>query len=146
MNDNVKKWVEELRSGEHAQAQNKLKARVDSGPDAPVGFCCLGVACDLYGRETGLGKWVEEEDGTFMFVSVGDEVMFSNQEEFLPLPVMRWLGISENDGAFKKEVMIDDCSTHGSLVSLNDHSYTFEQIADVIELEPEGLFKEVKQS
>lgn len=142
MYDSVKKWVEALRSGEYVQTQNKLKARVDSGPDAPVGFCCLGVACEMYAKETGLGKWMEEEDGTFVFVSDGEEVKFSSQNEFLPLPVMKWLGISENDGGFKDTLPTGEFEGFCSLVSLNDHNFTFEQIADAIELEPTGLFKE----
>lgn len=37
------KWIEALRSGEYKQTQHKLKDN--------IGFCCLGVLCDLQGAD-----------------------------------------------------------------------------------------------
>lgn len=44
-----KKWVKALRSGNYKQAIGSLQ-RVKAHPEereAKLGFCCLGVACDL---------------------------------------------------------------------------------------------------
>lgn len=38
--ENIKKWVKALRSGEYNQNKGKLQNE--------DGFCCLGVACDLF--------------------------------------------------------------------------------------------------
>jgi hypothetical protein len=52
----AKKWVKALRSGKYRQVQNVLK-----GPDGSkhVGFCCLGVYCDIYDKT----KWKKDSDG-----------------------------------------------------------------------------------
>ena len=60
--------IEAMTSGESTQARGSL--RYDDG------FCCLGVACDIYQKKTGNGQWVEinREDGhTSWAFDVGDE-------------------------------------------------------------------------
>ena len=56
MNENAKKWVAALRSGEYKQGQYNLRSDQDH-------FYCLGVACDLYdsnkmGTHGNRGYWV----------------------------------------------------------------------------------------
>lgn len=43
-----KKWIEALESGEYEQVDGTLKGQM---PDGSVGFCCLGVYCDLIGKD-----------------------------------------------------------------------------------------------
>ena len=43
------KWVSALRSGEYKQGKEGLRIYNE--------FCCLGVLCDLYIKETGVGFW-----------------------------------------------------------------------------------------
>lgn len=43
------RWLEALESGKYPQASHKLRT--------PLGFCCLGVACDI----SGLGEWVDPQ-------------------------------------------------------------------------------------
>jgi hypothetical protein len=50
-------------------------------------FCCLGVLCDLYGKEIGV-EWVDPEDGHSFFMEAW---------AYLPKPVMEWAGLSEPD-------------------------------------------------
>ena len=45
MNENAKKWVKALRSGEFEQGTGYLR-KGDK-------FCCLGVACAVYQDEVG---------------------------------------------------------------------------------------------
>lgn len=109
MNDNAKKWVKALRSGEYKQTQMALRDR--------NGFCCLGVACDLYARENSL-------DGD---ISHGSYLSGAFE------PVRKWLGLSHATGLYDNGVLVSD----------NDHGKTFDEIADIIEAEPNGLFKEI---
>ena len=60
MNTQIKQqWVTALRSGEYTQARWNLQTE--------QGFCCLGVLCDLYAKETGT-EWevsTTEDDEPF---------------------------------------------------------------------------------
>lgn len=108
MNSNAKKWVTALRSGKYKQGQSYLRTGNR--------FCCLGVACDLFGKDKNI-EW--------------DEEIFLTAYDVLPYVVMEWLGLNKESGSYNS----------GSLVSLNDdQERTFKQIADIIESEPEGLF------
>ena len=78
------------------------------------GFCCLGVACDI----SGLGEW---DDGGYL-----------GERGSLPDQVMDWLGLEDAAGGY----------IASSLSNLNDVGVTFEAIADMIEMEPDGLLKE----
>ena len=51
--ENIRKWVEALRSGDFPQTTSTL---ADSD-----GYCCLGVACDI----SGLGRWGDDLDGDY---------------------------------------------------------------------------------
>lgn len=113
MNENATKWVEVLRSGEYKQA--RLSLRVGDR------FCCLGVLCDLYRKETGDGEWVDDD---FM---LGDRSSTCHP----PGKVSRWVGLTVSYAGFGES---------DALTDRNDNGTTFAQIADIIESEPEGLF------
>jgi hypothetical protein len=115
MNDNSRKWIEALRSGEFEQVRGALRKR--------DGYCCLGVACEVYRREHPNGpQWF----GYY----------FDHRDDELPKRVQRWLGLRSSTGWR---------SNGPSLVSLNDrHRLSFSEIADYIESEPPGLFTERK--
>ena len=109
MNEQVKqKWLSSLRSGDYQQTQ--LKLHTDDG------FCCLGVLCDLYGKEHNV-EWdlVEDEDHSYY--------MFQDYPSFLPLPVVEWAGVESHYPGIPGT----------SLVTLNDNGSTFNEIADLIE-------------
>ena len=105
----VEQWIAALRSGKYAQTRNVLKDE--------VGYCCLGVACDI----SGLGKW----DG--FHYSIGSE----HRAGELPTLVRDALGLRACNGSFRE----------GCLTNLNDSGKTFAEIADIIESRPKGLFK-----
>ena len=106
MNQQVKqKWLSALRSGDYKQTQDHL--RINDR------FCCLGVLCDLYGKEHNV-EWNLVKDGTYSFQDNG---------AILPFPVVEWAGV----GSRVPEI----CDT--SLVELNDDGSTFNEIADLIE-------------
>lgn len=80
------------------------------------GFCCLGVACDV----SGLDQWKP----------CGSNFKYFGDDCALPDPVRDYYGFANNVGQYED----------GSLMSHNDNDWlNFEEIAQVIEDEPEGL-------
>lgn len=122
LNANAKLWVKALRSGKYKQAKEVLSDR--------KGYCCLGVACEVYQKKVG--------DLVIDRLSVGSVegkkvkcVSYDNEKYTLPDKVRKWLGLSENDGCYEAD----------SLVGHNDkQDFNFKQIARVIESMPDGLF------
>ena len=133
LNANAQKWVDALRSGKYTQTRGALRSDEGNNPK----FCCLGVACDLYAKETSMdGWWRKSKNGEFplyKFVSG-----CSSSEDALPILVAEWLGLKTVEGAF----IPDHTGLRlGSLIALNDDlRLDFAQIADIIESQPEGLF------
>lgn len=74
-------WVEALRSGEYSQNRGSLR-KGDR-------FCCLGVANDVYRRETGEGIW-DAPDSLF---SCGFHVGTEASGVGLHRQVVEWLGL-----------------------------------------------------
>lgn len=131
--DVLRTWVDALRSGEYLQTTGKLH---DS-----VGYCCLGVACELAPNTT----WGPGYEDTFMAVSADG----LTSEYVLPIPVMNWLGVSGESpevpwsAAYSilpelcDQLVADHVLDHRRLMvplsALNDNGATFAQIADIIE-------------
>lgn len=116
MNENAKKWVAALRSGEYRQTAGNL--RVSDG------YCCLGVACEI----SGLGRWVEGES-VYAYEIDGFEIEFVR----LPRPVREWLGLRSSTGEFGSKSLERYGSDVRELTSINDGGATFAEIADIIE-------------
>ena len=121
MNDNAKKWVAALRSGEYQQGQFNLR----TGDK----FCCLGVACDVYIKE-GNNLLVEQEGIAFAF---------GKEYGVLPAPVQKWLGLKNHNGQYGFE-RTQCLSHHNDVLQLS-----FAQIADFIEAN-KTLFEKEFQS
>jgi hypothetical protein len=116
------KWLADLRSGKFPQTTGVLR----NGN----GYCCLGVLCDLYSRDTGVEWW---DTGCGGFAMHG-------ADSVLPYAVEQWAGLTHEHGGYvavsksydEGENTIVDHSL--SLTELNDSwEYDFKQIADVIE-------------
>lgn len=114
--DKMKLLVAALRSGEYMQGRDTLRYGDN--------FCCLGVACEVYRKETGEGKWEKDEDYTPF--RVGEE----RQTADLPLAVRDWFGFSLRNPQTEEE----------TLIRLNDtENQSFAAIADFIEKNWEAL-------
>lgn len=107
-----KLWVEALRSGKFAQAKECLRDK--------HGYCCLGVACELFRVHEGYGEW----DGEAFLENTGD----------MPEDVRVWLGLRSTNGAMGERAE--------TLASRNDSGMPFAVIADIIESAPPLLFVE----
>lgn len=121
----VKKWLRALRSGKYAQTRGTLKA--------DDGYCCLGVACDVYRKETGEGEWQDAGQSAgeparrrYAFVLPDDR-----DEGTLPTKVAKWFGLRTVDGGYKYNRGVSESTT---LVSRNDDDRAgFAEIANIIE-------------
>jgi hypothetical protein len=127
MNSQVKeKWVNALRSGEYQQGAGKLRNS--------DGFCCLGVLCDLYSQEPFTKGWVFHGDKENALPQ--DYWKFDGEKEWLPKSVMEWAGLSKNNPVVDVYWEDDEgyCGNFDECISeLNDASYSFTQLADIIE-------------
>lgn len=120
MNDNAKKWVAALRSGDYEQCRSVLHVKDD-------GYCCLGVACDLYCKEV---EDISQDPAN----GHDDSVFYADQREFLPNVVMLWLGLNNSSGRW------NDNNGAASLAAVNDEGAGFNEIANIIESKEEDLF------
>lgn len=118
---NRKTWLKALKSGKYKKAKGQLRKEFKDG----TGYCCLGVACELYRKAIG-GEW---EQNTSFSDRFGD-----NEYGVLPSDVKAWLGLNRREGncensvacGKKKEFKID-------LVGINDNSRGFGKIIKVLE-------------
>jgi len=116
MNQDVKKkWVELLRSGKYSQGKSCLR----NGNS----FCCLGVLCDLYHKETNNGFWDKDDDTYRFYISDSKE---AKSYAILPLTVQKWAGLDAGNPCFS-------CEPDDNCGYLNDNGKNFLQIADMIE-------------
>jgi hypothetical protein len=112
MNDNMKMVLKALRSGEYKQTREALQ---DGG-----GYCCLGVMCAVFEKETGETIRRGPKTGQILGGNLFDQ-----------RGVQEWVGLVDSEG---------DSDGERTLAELNDgEGYTFSQIADFIESEPQGL-------
>lgn len=120
LNPNAQKWVQALRYGEYKQATGALQKA--------EGYCCLGVAADLYENHTG-DMLPRRDDKLFDGNDINDELAG-------PFDVVReWLGLRTGSGAFSEYN-----GDYDTLIGLNDAGAAFEDIARIIEEKPNGLF------
>jgi len=129
MNNNAKKWLRALRSGEYKQEAGGLHSIDQEGTST---FCCLGVACDLYLLEVG--------DLTTRIHQRG-QVAYGEEYSYLPRQVAEWLGLWSYDGTFldPENILLPE---ERSLADLNDNGATFREIAETIERKEGSLFYE----
>lgn len=131
MNDNAKKVVEVLKSGEYQQTTGQLR-------NGNL-FCCLGVMCDQFAKDNADegAHWRTDSDNgiesTFFVPSIHSALI---DDASLPLQVREWMGLRTSTGEFT-----DDSGQITRLSDLNDSAkLTFKEIARIMEQEPKGLF------
>lgn len=108
MNQNMKRWLAELRSGNWKQGFGALCQKQDDGEH----YCCLGMVCELAKDELHLQK-IPAPDNRFAY---------SGSKNYLPVSVYAWLGLGPDMESIVSEAM-----------RLNDYKNPFSVIADHIE-------------
>jgi len=118
INKHARRWIKWLRSGRYPQTKYHLHD--------DWGFCCQGVACDLFHKELGLEKDVSHlnEDYTPNEVFV----YYDRSSTTWPAILRNHLGISLEGST--------------SLQEMNDREDSFEKIADALEQNPEHFFEQ----
>jgi hypothetical protein len=102
----AQKWVDALRSGKYKQGHMELHNKKDNT------FCCLGVLDDLY-PELNLSGCSDSDLLNF-----------------------RKCGLKDSVGLIQPGFRIDDEYQETiTLAYLNDNSFTFDEIADIIQIE-----------
>jgi hypothetical protein len=127
---NRKVWVNALRSGKYQQTIEFLG--IDLKLDGKISHCCLGVGAEICGLNKGI---LNEITGVIQYGQ--------GEEETAPEVFMNAVGLRTSEGSFAFPIDNDFLYCH-SLVDYNDNGLTFDQIADIIEYEPTGLFEEAE--
>lgn len=149
INANAQLLADTLKSGAYKQGSGALRTSY-ARPDPKIqlleqGYCCLGVACDLFRKETGIGFWKQVNSNKPAPYSLPPELYWTSNWQFvtpdggayqsyLPPLVQQWLGFETEKGYFNSPNRL------ASLVAMNDRGQSFEDIAAAIESEPGGLF------
>jgi hypothetical protein len=124
------RWLAALRSGEYVQGHEALRAfscpPFGGAEDVTEVYCCLGVLCDLAARD-GVVEW----DGIDVHYTDPQRGREHWENNVLPLPVMVWAGLAEDNPRVACEV---GGYTSANLATLNDsHGLDFSELADCIE-------------
>lgn len=150
--DHKRMWIEALRSGTYPQTTRNLRD--------DVGFCCLGVMCDLARKEDeSNGRWRlhSDEDGQLKHFYTFEGPR-ADGTTLPPFNVSRWFfGLNDLDSLdpdnydqidfvvnpliYSETALIEAASFFDSdsgkwwtpIAALNDNGYTFDQIADLVE-------------
>lgn len=110
--ERVELLAQALESGEFRQGTGALRKLRAVGVHE-FSYCCLGVACEVFKKETGEGKWAYES-------SFQVDGYKSSME--LPLSVQEWYGFASSDPTLTV--------AGASAISLNDIvGATFGEIA-----------------
>jgi hypothetical protein len=113
--------VEALQSGEYKQCSFALCTEY---PGEDKGYCCLGVACDVYQKHV----------GDLVIEKLGHKYMFDDHLHDMPPKVQEWYGFSTGSGMFPDSIKLNgSIQQYMSLIGLNDHGVPFDEIATVIE-------------
>lgn len=145
MNQDLKnKWVAALRSGQFAQTVGTLQRdqpgefelRDTRGETikvstvvAPVGYCCLGVLCEVIRQEApDLFSWESSQDGNGVALFEGWEPV---DEWSTPYSPTQFVSELESMGHLPGIEIQDEVV--GDLIKMNDYGESFDAIADAIE-------------
>ena len=125
LKENRAKWVKALRSGKYKQGDTVLFNRKEKS------YCCLGVLCVTAGLKPVKTK-IDKETVD----------MFEGTWAVAPPRAMDFVGLVSAGGAFQDVSKAYGQDFTNALWQLNDIAkLSFEEIADIIEAEPKGLFK-----
>lgn len=114
------KWIKALKSGEYKKTESFL--RTDKG------YCCLGVLCDLYHKETGKGEWEKHHYDFGNYYKFKTDNPSEKDSKLLPFDVVRWAGLPDQVG-----VPLNGYGEKDIISALNDAGFSFNQLTKVIE-------------
>lgn len=138
MNENAKKWIAALRSNKYKKAKGQL--HYEEGKKHF--YCCFGVACDLYQKESDSKLLVEKFRINEKGISKRKYFSYDACVGNLPEKVINWLGIRDSCGSFDSYFIIKFNDTDDSPdVGEPEPEFTFKEIANIIEKNKNVIFK-----
>lgn len=126
----MENWVEALESGNYRQTTSYLARPILGGTD--MGYCCLGVLCDLAVKEGVIPEPVMTYDEDSRVLS------FDGATRDLPLSVFEWAGLNDGDVTLDiPDSLANDTETtplkDETAIALNDsEGFSFRKIAACI--------------
>ena len=120
-------WIEDLKTTTEPQTRVYLFRKIARSPEDKRGFCCLGRICVL--------ENVPDSQ-------VKDQVAkFNGSSTLLPPDLVAKYKLRSGLGGFKHSVEGNNDQRYVDLADMNDSGkYTFKQIAEYIEQNPENVF------
>lgn len=88
---------------------------------------CLGIACEV----SGLGEWELKNEDWYYVIPDGKGGYYADDQS-LPVPVMDWLGFTDQNGGYGYAALTTDNDTK---------KHSFKRIAQTIRSNPEGLLQ-----
>jgi hypothetical protein len=122
-------WANALESGEFKQAKSAMKIVYD-WENGETEYCCLGVLCELYDRETGMGVsgWRDEGER----VLGGKNYSYFGGRSMMPDVVVQWAGLDNGNPVLRKTYVGGE-EEEDRAVTLNDSfGLTFPEIAALV--------------
>lgn len=128
MNAEIKEqWLKALRGGEYQQAQSFLKTYRPS--KGTIGYCCLGVLCDLHRQAMSAKASADEPTPDW-----SEDLEYLGEQAALPPEVAEWAGLDSEDPGVRITWPNGE-KDFKPLSYVNDAGTTFAEIADLIEQE-----------
>lgn len=119
--ERVQKLIDALRSGEFKQIKGKIKS--------DEGHCCLGVACEVFKKETGTGNWIQVNSLPGARIEFRMNLDDWSAGDYLPVAVRDWYGFDVDDPR-----LIAGQNDFKNATTMNDQmDWNFNQIADAFE-------------
>lgn len=125
----IEKWVEALESGQYQQTKSYLARPAMTGND--IGYCCLGVLCDLAVKHGVIAEpeMVGEDDQKLL--------KFDGDTRDLPQSVSEWAGLEDIDVNLDVPAYLAEEEAEGlseeTAIALNDsYGFSFRKIAACI--------------
>jgi hypothetical protein len=126
----VEEWILTLEEVGLKQTQGNLKTIEKVGKALKESYCCLGVACEIYGTKVGgyfditdalnLDEARDKVEVNFVADEIGE--YGADRDEYagtLPPIVAKWFGLNDET----------EEAVTGILIEMNDNDYSFKDIA-----------------
>lgn len=127
-------WLRDLETTDAPQTRLVLQRVVaedaSDGKVFPVGFCCFGRACEVFGIE----KSMRLAGGCYTYSLDGHRSAIN-----LPLPLVDRLGLRSGNGKLAYSVEYKG-EERASITQLNDAGMSFKEIAAFIRANPTNVF------
>jgi len=136
MKSDIKKlWLEDLRSGNYNQTRMTLKEPGHS--DVRASYCCLGILCNIYNKQTGGGAWNKAGEFVSQVYCKKDGADLV-ESDILPDEVRAWSGLSNVNPSLQVGGKYFAVSTLNDGDGDEHFKLSFKEIANLIERQIPG--------